>query len=87
MTARTSVLPVLPAPSLSVDDNPARGARRRFGAIVSTLAVLAAPARRRPMALADEFDDAPMRRANRVRRLLGRLPVPGKSRSYTRTLR
>ncbi|MCU0769282.1 MAG: hypothetical protein MUD07_07850 [Burkholderiaceae bacterium] len=70
------------------DSEPVR-ARRRFAAIVRALATLAqspfarvsAPAqapRREP-----EFA-GPLRRPNRLRRLLGRIPRPGKSRQHTR---
>jgi hypothetical protein len=38
-------------------------------------------------AAADAEDVLPTRRLNRMRRLLGRLPHPGKSRSHARRLR
>lgn len=87
MNARIATLPVPPARSLDSDS----GAHRRFGAIVRDLFAAAraarapGPAARPPHADADGDEPlAPTRRINRVRRLLGRLPVVGKSRAHTR---
>jgi len=73
---------------LVADHDPHR-ARQRFGAIVRALATLQAgahPPRPAPRPLEDE-DEQPTRRPNRIRRLLGRLPKPGKSRNHIRRLR
>lgn len=75
------------APTLTLPDTEPVRARRRFAAIVRALATLArspfvpafAPAPRRELEFA-----GPLRRPNRLRRLLGRIPRPGKSRQHTR---
>jgi hypothetical protein len=76
-------------PSGFVADHDPLRARLRFGAIVRALATLQAgarPPRPAPRPLEDE-DAQPTRRLNRIRRLLGRLPKPGKSRNHIRRLR
>lgn len=76
------------SPDLIADHDPHR-ARLRFGAIVRALATL--PAGERPPLPAsrplEDEDALPTRRMNRIRRLLGRLPRPGKSRHHVRRLR
>ena len=72
-----------------VADHDPHRARQRFGAIVRALATLQAgarPPRPAPRPLEEE-DGQPTRRLNRIRRLLGRLPRPGKSRDHIRRLR
>ena len=72
-----------------VADHDPHRARQRFGAIVRALATLQAgarPPRPAPRPLEDEAEQ-PTRRLNRIRRLLGRLPKPGKSRDHIRRLR
>jgi hypothetical protein len=72
-----------------VADHDPHRARQRFGAIVRALATLQAgarPPRQAPRPLEDE-DEQPTRRLNRIRRLLGKLPRPGKSRDHIRRLR
>jgi hypothetical protein len=72
-----------------VADHDPHRARQRFGAIVRALATLQAgarPPRPAPRPLEDE-DEQPTRRLNRIRRLLGKLPRPGKSRDHIRRLR
>lgn len=60
-------------------------ARVRFGALVRTLAQLRPERARLPAGDTPVADDVlPTRRLNRTRRLLGRLPHPGKSRSHVR---
>jgi hypothetical protein len=82
MTTRSITLD---APTLTLPDTEPVLARRRFAAIVRALATLArgsfvpAPAPSREL----EFT-GPLRRPNRWRRLLGRIPHPGKSRQHTR---
>jgi len=76
-------------PSGFVADHDPHRARLRFGAIVRALASLQAGAgapRPAPRPLEDE-EGQPTRRLNRIRRLLGRLPRPGKSRDHIRRLR
>jgi hypothetical protein len=77
MTTRTAVLT---GPALRPADDDRQQARRRFGAIVSALTALA------PLRAPEPPDDAlaRTRRINRIRRLLGKLPVGGKSRQHTR---
>jgi hypothetical protein len=79
MTTRTAVLT---GPAFPTHDE-SKVARRRFGAIVSALTGLS------PLRAADAPEEAlaPTRRVNRIRRLLGKLPVAGKSRQHTRPLR
>lgn len=76
------------SPDAIADHDPHR-ARLRFGAIVRALASLPAGARPpQPTPLPVEDEAAlPTRRMNRIRRLLGRLPRPGKSRHHVRRLR
>jgi hypothetical protein len=84
MTTRSFTLEAL---TLTLPDSEPVRARRRFAAIVRALATLAhspfvraaAPAPRREPEFA-----GPLRRPNRLRRLLGRIPRPGKSRQHTR---
>jgi hypothetical protein len=76
------------SPDVIADHDPHR-ARLRFGAIVRSLASLPPGAhapQSAPRPLEDE-DALPTRRMNRIRRLLGRLPRPGKSRHHVRRLR
>jgi hypothetical protein len=82
MNTRSTALDVL---SDATFDHEPHTARRRFGAIVRTLAQLRR--NRVPLAadaVADAEDLLPTRRLNRMRRLLGRLPHPGKSRRHAR---
>jgi hypothetical protein len=85
MNTRSTALDVLPDATF---DHEPHTARRRFGAIVRALVQLRRD--RVPLpgsAAADAEDVLPTRRLNRMRRLLGRLPHPGKSRSHARRLR
>ena len=73
--------------SNDLQDQESHHGRSRFGAVVQSLVSLSAPSRA-PRIEAAEFDEAlPMRRVNRARRLLGKLPKPGKSRNHARRLR
>jgi hypothetical protein len=82
MTKHLDLLDVL---TDTTSEHEPHAARIRFDAIVRTLAQLR-PARARLLAgvmpVAD--DELPTRRLNRMLRLLGRLPHPGKSRSHVR---
>jgi hypothetical protein len=72
--------------STDIQEHDSRAARRRFGTIVGTLRRLrpAAPALQEAL---DLEEVQPTRRVNRMRKLLGKLPRPGKSRSHARRLR
>jgi hypothetical protein len=67
------------------DSEPVR-AHRRFAAIVRALAGLTMKRPAAPPAVAPAAAElaGPMRRPNRIRRLLGRIPRPGKSRQHAR---
>lgn len=85
MNTRSAALDVL---SDVTSDHEPHTARLRFGAIVRTLEQArgdSAPRLSTSPTLADEA--LPTRRPNRMRRLLGRLPHPGKSRSHVRRQR
>ena len=85
MNSRSSALDVL---SDATSDHEPHTARRRFGAIVRTLAQLRPDRALRSASAASVTDEVlPLRRPNRMRRLLGRLPHPGKSRSHARRRR
>ena len=85
MNTRSTALDVL---SDTDFHNEPHTARLRFGAIVRTLAQLRRARVPLPAdAAAGAEDVLPTRRLNRMRRLLGRLPHPGKSRSHARRLR
>ena len=85
MNTRSTALDVL---SDAANDHEPHTARRRFGAIVRTLAQLRPDRAPLPASAPSVADDVlPTRRLNRMRRLLGRLPHPGKSRSHARRLR
>ena len=85
MKTRSNLLDVL---SDATSEHEPHTARVRFGAIVRTLAQLRMARARRLVAVTAVADDAlPTRRLNRTRRLLGRLPHPGKSRSHVRRYR
>jgi hypothetical protein len=72
--------------SVDLQEQESRAARRRFGAIVRTLRRLRPPAPAARETL--DLDQAqPTRRLNRMRKLLGKLPRPGKSRGHARRLR
>ena len=78
-----------PSDLLMRGDTRARTAPQRFGAIVRTLAEISGRAATPvPQAvLLDPDAVLPTRRLNRMRKLLGPLPSPGKSRMHTRRLR
>jgi hypothetical protein len=85
MNTRSTALDVL---SDATFDHEPHTARRRFGAIVRTLAQLRRARAPLPANAAADADDVlPTRRLNRIRRMLGRLPHPGKSRSHARRIR
>lgn len=85
MNTRSTAFDVV---SDTASDHEPRIARLRFGAIVRTLAQLRRHRALPPAGAPLEAEEAlPTRRFNRVRRLLGRLPHPGKSRSHARRLR
>jgi hypothetical protein len=87
MNTRSLALDVLPD---AASDHEPHSGRLRFGAIVRTLAQLRRHDPRPPagaLQLPEEDAALPTRRLNRVRRLLGRLPRPGKSRNHVRRLR
>jgi hypothetical protein len=85
MNTRSTALDV--PPDVASDHEP-HTARLRFGAIVRTLAQSHPDRTRVAAGAAAVADDVlPTRRLNRMRRLLGRLPHPGKSRSHARRLR
>jgi hypothetical protein len=80
MQTRTGTFDVLADDS---SDPEPHFARLRFGAIVRTLSQAPATA-----PLPGEPDDwQPTRRLNRTRKLLGKLPLPGKSRRHARRIR
>lgn len=83
MNALTATLDLA---STDLHEHESRAARRRFGAIVRALRRLrpAAPALQEAL---DLEEVQPTRRVNRMRKLLGKLPRPGKSRSHARRLR
>jgi hypothetical protein len=64
-----------------------RRPRARFRAIVASLVQPSSPPAERRFDLGDFDASVPMRRLNRTRRLLGKRPVPGKSRQHARRLR
>ncbi len=64
-----------------------RRPRARFRAIVASVAQPPSPTSERRLDLGDYDASVPLRRLNRARRLLGKRPVPGKSRQHTRRLR
>ena len=85
MDTKTGTFDIL---SIALQEQDPQCARLRFGAVVRTLGRIGAARAGSQQVVPMELDDAlPTRRINRMRRLLGKLPKPGKSRNYTRRLR
>ena len=83
MSTRTGTIDAF---TLNLPDGEPVRAHRRFAAIVRTLAALTMKRPVAPPALAPGAAElaGPMRHPNRIRRLLGRIPRPGKSRQHAR---